>query len=297
MIPALHGVIPAVPTPLDADGNPDPQKLVSFIRELFNAGCHGVNLLGTTGEATSFARAARLQVMEAVAKAGLASRMMVGTGAAAFDEAVDLSRAADSMGFAGALLLPPFYYKDIGEAALANFVERLANQSRLQTTRIYLYNIPQFTGLRYTLAMLERLSVSLGEMLAGIKDSSGELAYAEDVATNLGQLTVFPSNEATLRDRQAKCFAGCVSASVNVYPGLACDVFDRGANVDAALYTSMVAVRKALSSMPLVPAVKAAVGWRQKDDTWAATKEPLAPLTAIQTASLIASLELAVGSR
>lgn len=296
MRPALHGVIPAVPTPLDAEGRPQPQKLVAFIRELFDSGCHGVNLLGTTGEATSFDRATRLWVMEAVAEAGLASRMMVGTGAAAFDDAVDLTRAANSMGFAGALLLPPFYYKDLGEAGLSHFVERLAERSRLHATRIYLYNIPQFTGLRYTLDTLERLSARLGDLLAGIKDSSGDLAYSEAVSASFRQLAVFPSDEATLRNREAKGFAGCISASVNVYPGLACETFDRGSEVEDDLYTSMVAVRKALASLPLVPAVKAAVGWRQKDDAWAAMKDPLTPLTKTQTASLVAALETAVGS-
>lgn len=294
---ALLGVIPAVPTPLDTDGFPDPLKLVAFIRELFDSGCHGVNLLGTTGEATSFDRSARLRVMEAVAHSGFAPRMMVGTGAAAFDDAVALSSAAETMGFAGALILPPFYYKDIGESALAHFVERLAEKSKLQTTRLYLYNIPQFTGLRYTVATLERLTASLGGLIAGLKDSSGDLAYAEAVSTKFTELAVFPSDEATLRDRQAKGFAGCISASVNVFPELACAAFDHGIEVEPDLYTSMVAVRKALTGVPLVPAVKAAVGWRQKDATWAVTKEPLAPMTATQTESLIAALDAAVGSR
>jgi 4-hydroxy-tetrahydrodipicolinate synthase len=193
------------------------------------------------------------------------------------------------------LLLPPFYYKDIGEPALASFVEKLAEQSRLSAARIYLYNIPQFTGLRYTPALLERLDTSLGELLAGIKDSSGDMAYAGEIASTFRQLAVFPSNEASLKNWRTHGFAGCISASVNVYPGLACEVFEHGADADAGIYASMVAVRQALSGMPLVPAVKAAVGWRRGDPAWAVTKEPLSPLTEIQTQSLAASLEAAVG--
>ncbi|MGB6102484.1 MAG: dihydrodipicolinate synthase family protein [Pusillimonas sp.] len=282
----LHGVIPAVPTPLGIDGQPDAGKLVPFIGDLFDAGCHGVNLLGTTGEATSFDRATRLQVMEAVANAGLAQRMMVGTGAAALADAVELTRAADTMGFAGALLLPPFYYKNVGDSALVQYVERLAELAGLQACRLYLYNIPQFTGLQYSPDVIEHLTSSLGEVLAGIKDSSGDLAYAEAVAKNFGQLAVFPSDEATLRDSGRKKFAGCISASVNVFPHLACTTYQSGVNTPDEVYESMVNVRKALTRVPLVPAVKAALAWRRKDESWTTMKQPLVSLNSAQLAQL-----------
>lgn len=286
MSPILNGVIPAVPTPLGADGQPDTAKLVAFIGDLFNAGCQGVNLLGTTGEATSFDRATRLQVMQAVAEAGLAHRMMVGTGAAALADAVALTKAADAMGFAGALLLPPFYYTGVDDRALAQYVEKLAEMADAQTSRLYLYNIPQFTGLRYSLEVLEQLTRSLGGLLAGIKDSSGDLPYAEAVATNFSQLAVFPSDEATLKDGVRKKFAGCISASVNVFPRLACATYQSGIDTPADVYSAMVDIRKALTSVPLVPAVKAALAWRRKDESWTTMKLPLVPLSSAQLTQL-----------
>jgi len=286
MNPILHGVIPAVPTPLGADGQPDTAKLVAFIGDLFDAGCQGVNLLGTTGEATSFDQATRLQVMEAVATAGLAPRMMVGTGGAALADAVALTQAADTMGFAGALLLPPFYYKGVGDSALVQYVEALAERASLQRSRLYLYNIPQFTGLKYSLEVIEQLTRSLGALLAGIKDSSGDLPYAEAVATNFSQLAVFPSDEATLRDGARKKFAGCISASVNVFPNLACAAYRSGVDTPDEIYSPMVNARKALTSVPLVPAVKAALALQRQDESWATMKLPLVPLSSMQLAQL-----------
>ncbi|CAM3867272.1 dihydrodipicolinate synthase family protein [Bordetella tumulicola] len=290
MSPILHGVIPAVPTPLSADGQPDTAKLVAFIGDLFDAGCHGVNLLGTTGEATSFDRATRLQVMEAVAVAGFAPRMMVGTGATALADAVALTGAADVMGYAGALLLPPFYYTNIGDQALAQYVEKLADLASIKDTRLYLYNIPQLTGLQYSLDVVERLTRNLGGLLAGIKDSSGDLPYAEAIAANFSALAVFPSDEATLRDASQKKFAGCISASVNVFPHLACSTYQSGARTPADVYGVMVNVRKVLTNAPLVPAVKAALAWRRGDESWATMKQPLLPLNLEQRAQLHSGL-------
>ena len=70
-----------------------------------------INLLGTTGEATAFSVEQRLAVMRAVADAGLPlERFMVGTGVPALADTVRLTRAACELGFAGALVLPPFFY-------------------------------------------------------------------------------------------------------------------------------------------------------------------------------------------
>ena len=51
----LHGVIAAIATAVDADGEPNCAKSIALARFLLSNGCDGLNVLGTTGEATSFA--------------------------------------------------------------------------------------------------------------------------------------------------------------------------------------------------------------------------------------------------
>ncbi|HYB10078.1 MAG TPA: dihydrodipicolinate synthase family protein, partial [Alphaproteobacteria bacterium] len=103
----MTGVIAAAATPLRDDYSIDLVKLVSHCEWLLKQGCDGINLLGTTGEATSFAVEERLAAMKAVAQGHLPlDRIMVGTGAAALGDAVRLTGAARELGFAGALLLP-----------------------------------------------------------------------------------------------------------------------------------------------------------------------------------------------
>lgn len=47
------GVIAAIATAVDEQGEPDCLRSVALARHLLGNGCDGLNVLGTTGEATS----------------------------------------------------------------------------------------------------------------------------------------------------------------------------------------------------------------------------------------------------
>ena len=80
----LRGVIAAVATIIDQKGAPDQARSLKLARFLLDNGCDGLNVLGTTGEATSFSRDERMGLMSAYRDNGLPmQRLMVGTGAAA----------------------------------------------------------------------------------------------------------------------------------------------------------------------------------------------------------------------
>ena len=90
-------MIAAVATPVDENGAPDAKRATELARYLLDNGCDGLNVLGTTGEATSFSLDERKRVMDAYKKAGLPlDRLMVGTGAAAVADAVALTRMPPS---------------------------------------------------------------------------------------------------------------------------------------------------------------------------------------------------------
>src|SRR3977135_3369157 len=120
----LQGALAAVATAVDETGAPDAARSTKLARFLLDTGCDGLNVLGTTGEATSFSLEQRKAVMSEYKKAGLPlDRLMVGTGAAAIADAVALTRHAADLGFAGALVLPPFYYKGVPDDGLFAYVE------------------------------------------------------------------------------------------------------------------------------------------------------------------------------
>jgi 4-hydroxy-tetrahydrodipicolinate synthase len=153
----LRGVIAAIATAIDATGEPDCGHSLALARFLLDNGCDGLNVLGTTGEGTSFSLRQRLAVMSAYAASGLPlQRMLVGTGAAALDDAVALTGHAAALGFAGALVLPPFYYKGVSDDGLFAAIEAIVSATAARPIPIYLYHFPAQLGLSWRVALIRR---------------------------------------------------------------------------------------------------------------------------------------------
>ena len=166
-------------------------------------------MLGTTGEATSFSVAQRRRVMSAMKEAGLPmGRLMVGTGAASIADAEEVTRHAAALGFAGALIIPPFYYKGISNAGMVRFFERLVAATAGKPIPLYLYHFPALSGVPYTPELVGRLIEAFPARIVGLKDSSGDLPFERLLAERHRGFSVFPANEATLLEGRTGLFAG-----------------------------------------------------------------------------------------
>jgi 4-hydroxy-tetrahydrodipicolinate synthase len=289
----LRGVVAATLTPLDADLVPDAARLEGHCRWLLANGCDGINLLGTTGEATSLAIAARLALMEAVAESGLPlSRFMVGTGASALADTVTLTARAAGLGFAGALVIPPFYFKNLGEdgvfAYFATLIERVADPA----LALYLYHFPALSGVPFTLSLIERLIAAYPGTIVGLKDSSGDLAYSDSVVRAFPELDVFPSSEAVLLDARRSGYAGCISATANITAPLAGRAWTAGASEASAGDAQSAAseLRATIARYPLVAAIRHVASDLFGDARWERILPPLEPLTKAQAVELDAAL-------
>jgi len=285
----LAGVIAAIATAVDANGEPDCERSVALARFLIDHGSDGLNVLGTTGEATSFSLDQRRRVMTAYARSGLPlDRMMVGTGAAAVADAIALSRHAAELGFAGALVLPPFYYKGVADDGLVAAIDAILTATAARPIPVYLYHFPAQSGLPWHVALVRRLLQTFGERIAGLKDSSGDMAYAREVAGILPRFKVFPSTEAALPEARSGIFAGCISATANLNADLCARAYRAG---DAAALGEAVAIRKLFDGKPLVPGVKALLAHIHDDPQWAHVEPPLAEFPAADRAAVIAGYE------
>jgi 4-hydroxy-tetrahydrodipicolinate synthase len=278
----FSGVIAAAATPIREDFSIDHDRLVAHCGWLLDkGGCDGVNLLGTTGEATSFSVEQRLEAMRAVSRSGLPmDRFMVGTGAAALEDAVRLTAESKTLGFAGALLLPPFYYKGIDAPTLTATIQAVVDRAGSSDLSLFLYHIPQNTGVPYPHDVVEALAQRNPGTLAGVKDSSGELAYSIGLAKRVPSIAVFPSSEGTLAKADEHGFAGCISATTNVNGALAQQGWRaRGTPEGETMTRQAMAIREALSKFPLVSAVKWVLGEMKADAAWRRLHPPLRSLS------------------
>ena len=282
----LSGVIAAVATPIDEKGVPDQARALKLARHLLDNGCDGLNVLGTTGEATSFSLAERMGLMTAYRERGMPlHRLMVGTGAAAVADAVALTKHATELGFAGALIIPPFYYKGVLDDGLAAYVEAIVQATADKPIPIYLYHFPAMSSLPWHVKLIRRLIDSFGKRIAGLKDSSGDMPFAREAAAVAPGFAVFPSNEATLIEARSGAFAGCISATANCNADLCGRAWRNG---DAAALEKAVAIRKLFDGKPLVSGVKALLAHIHGDPSLARVKPPLAAFSAADRASVVA---------
>jgi 4-hydroxy-tetrahydrodipicolinate synthase len=280
----LKGVIAAIATAVRGDDAPDCARSTALARYLLANGCDGLNVLGTTGEATSFSLDQRLTLMSAYRDAGLPmDRLMVGTGAAAVADAITLTRHAAGLGFAGALLLPPFYYKGVPDDGLVAYIDAIVNATAQRPIPLYLYHFPAQSGLAWHIALVRRLLDRWADRIVGLKDSSGDLAYAREVAAVRANFSVFPSSEAVLMEARSGVFAGCVSATANLNADLCAQAWRTGS--DAALATA-IAIRKLFDGKQLVPGVKALLAHVHGEESWARVKPPLSSYTGAEQAAL-----------
>lgn len=285
----LRGVIAAIATPIDEAGAPDVARFARLARRLLDEGCDGLAILGTTGEATSFSTAQRLALMRAVAESGLPmQRLLVGTGAAAIDDAVTLGRAAGQLGFAAMLLLPPFYYKGVSEEGIYRYVAQVVSATATAPVPICLYNFPALSGVSYDLALIERLLASFPERIQGLKDSSGDVDYARAAAALSGRFSVLPGNEAVLFAAERGAFPGCISATANISAPFCARGFHDG---DDEAARAAVAIRKLLEGRPPIPGIKSVIAHVEGDDGFARTLPPLVAWPADARAELIAGYE------
>jgi 4-hydroxy-tetrahydrodipicolinate synthase len=295
MTRTLSGVIAAVATPVAEDGAPDVARATKLARFLLDNGCDGLNVLGTTGEATSFSLDERKRVMTGYRDAGMPlHRLMVGTGAAAIADAVALTRHAAELGFAGALVLPPFYYKGVPDDGLVAYIETIVQATAAKPIPIYLYHFPQQSGLHWHVVLVRRLLDKFGSRIVGLKDSSGDMAYAREAAAISKSFAVFPSTEAVLLEARGGAFAGCISATANCNADLCQCAWSKG---DQAALDHAVSIRKLFDGKQLVSGVKALLAHIHGDPALARVKPPLAPFPAADRAAVIAGYDQVRGKR
>jgi 4-hydroxy-tetrahydrodipicolinate synthase len=285
----LRGVVAAVATAIDDRGVPDRERALKLARYLLDNGCDGLNVLGTTGEATSFSLAERMGLMSAYRETGMPmDRLMVGTGAAAISDAIALTRHAAELGFAGALILPPFYYKGVPDDGLVAYVDAIVKATADKPIPIYLYHFPAQSGLPWHIGLIKRLVDAYSTRIVGLKDSSGDMPFAREAAKVAPGFAVFPSNEAALIEARGGAFAGVISATANCNPDLCARAWRQG---DQTALDQAVTIRKLFDGKALVSGVKALLAHIHGDPALAKVKPPLAAFPAADRAAVVAGYD------
>ena len=286
------GVLAAVLTPIDDHLAPDHAAFAAHCHRLLAAGCHGLSVFGTTGEANSLSTDERLRAFEALLEHGVpAKALLPGTGSCAFTDTVHLSRLALEAGTAGVLVLPPFYYKGVGDDGLFRFFAEIVERIGDDRLRLYLYHIPQMTGIDLGLPLISRLIDAYPGVIAGTKDSSGDTERITTLCGEFPNFSVLAGTETLLLEMLRSGGKGCISATVNVTSRLARRVYDAyasGRDDDAqVLQERLSALRASIEAYPVIPALKVLMAGLTGDEAWRNLRPPLSGLNERQAQELL----------
>lgn len=271
--------VPAI-TPFKPDLSTDGEAFIANCRALLDDGADGLAPFGTTSEANSMSVAERVALLDALLDAGIAAdRLIPGTGCAALPDTIALTRHAVSRGCLGALMLPPFYYKGVPEAGLVDSYSAIIDAVGDNRLRIYLYHIPQMTGVPITLSLIEALLKRFPGIFVGLKDSSGNWDNTKAIIETFPELDVYSASEALVPQNVAAGGAGCISASANINSrNIKALMAALGTAAEAGIAEGVTRVRKIFESLPLIPAIKAATALRHCDDRYAVVRPPFVRL-------------------
>lgn len=217
---SLSGTFPATVTPFaEGGGGMDLDWMAGHLAYLERRGADGVLALGTNGEGPSLTLAERKQATDAVLrhKGGLA--VIIGSGCPALPDTIEASNYALERGADAVLIVPPFYFKDISPEGLSAYYDAVF-AALPPERRVFLYNIPSFSGVEITTALVDHLLDKFPDKLAGVKDTSGSLESLRRFVTRYPGLTVFTGSDGLAAEGYRLGAAGSISAVANVFPDL-----------------------------------------------------------------------------
>lgn len=290
----LRGVLAPVVTPFHRNLDVDVDAFAVHCRWLVENGA-GLAIFGTNSEANSLSAGERIDATDALIAAGIpAAMMMPGTGTSSITDTVMLTRHAVQSGAAGALMLPPFFYKNLSDEGLLAYYSEVIERVGDARLQLYLYHIPALSGAPISLNLIEQLLKRYPDTLAGVKDSSGDWANTKAMIDRFATegLDIFPASEALLSNALPIGGAGCISATVNVNPAGIVRVHERWNQPDGgALQEQATAVRKIFQSLPMIAAMKHVLAdWKGSKD-WRIVRPPLTPFGEQAGQKLMADLQ------
>ena len=281
-------VYSAVLTPFKKDLTIDTKLFMSHCEFLLK---NNISLapLGTTGEANSVSISEKIDLIKTIANSDLPKeKIIVGTGNTSFVDAAFLTKTAVENKIYSVLLLPPFYYKNVSDEGVYQYYKEIINTVKSTNLRIFLYNIPQVSGVTISIDLVNRLKKEFSDIITGIKDSSGNFENTKKYK-EVKNFIVYPGSEKFLYDGLHIGCSGCISATtnVNIEAVKLINSFDKSEG--ESINKKIKAVRDIFEKYPVIPSLKATK--IKENSNWSNLRPPLVALNDQQRSNLAKDLK------
>jgi 4-hydroxy-tetrahydrodipicolinate synthase len=261
MMRELGGVFAPHVTPFRlTDGDLDLDWVRQHLAFLKAQGCDGVVPAGTTSEGTSLGFQERCRLIEAVVASAGGMPVIAGVGTPSLTDTADLTRFAFRAGADAVLVLPPYYYRSVPVEGLIAYFRQLCDLALAPGQRIFLYHIPQVSGVPVTYDLLDGLLETHAACIGGIKDSSRDPDALRTFVSRYPGLRIFCGADNLADFAHAIGAAGTISVMANLIPGLMQDLRRAlGTSAAGPLQERLTLARKLLGAYPTQAGVKYAL--------------------------------------
>ena len=228
----LEGVFTAIVTPFLPTGEIDEASFARLLAFQEAGGVSGVVVSGTYGEGGSISTEERKRLFELAAQQRGKLKLIAGSGCSNFAETVHLTRFACKLGFDAALVIPPYFFKNVPDVGVAAYYAKLFDVTELP---VLLYNIPGISCVPITEGVVRPLLEYPN--LLGIKDSTGQIEFAQLYRQKFPELAWFVGNDYFHSEAYRMGAVGAISGPSNTYPELVTGIWrahKMGGDLDAA---------------------------------------------------------------
>lgn len=222
------GSIVALITPFHEDGSVNFTKLKELIEWHIAHKTDGILILGTTGESSTMSHEEDDAVVACtISTAAGRIPIIVGAGSNSTQTQLEKALKYQNMGADGLLLISPYYNKANDEGMIRHFT----TVADVVDIPIIIYNIPGRTGCNISVHAVEQLSKH--PMIQGIKEASGNISYATDVARFLNDdFVMYSGNDDIIVPMMALGSSGVISVFADILPEEAHNIVENCLNGD-----------------------------------------------------------------
>ena len=216
------GVIPALVTPLDHEGNLLEQGLRDVLDYVINNGVHGVFVLGSSGEIYGLSEEQKRRVVEITVE-HVNGRVPVYAGASEITtrDCVRTAHMIQEVGGVTALSVLTPYFMTPTQPELIDHYRNIASETDLP---ILVYSNPGRTKVPVALSTV--LNLAEVPNIVGIKDSAGDMTLTSDY------LREVPDDFSVIIGRDTLIFpglcmgaAGAIASTANIAPRLVSEIY------------------------------------------------------------------------
>ena len=162
----IQGIYAAALSVFNDDLSLNVDLTVKHANFLIKNGCHGVVLLGSTGQSQLISIGEKIRLINSVAVNKNYKKFIIGTGLNSLNDTTNLMHIAVSQNLKYFLIMPPAYY-NYSDKDVINYFAKIFE--RIDNCKVILYNYEKLCGYKFSVECIKQLKDQFPKQIIRVK--------------------------------------------------------------------------------------------------------------------------------